>query len=145
MWQKDQKTQFSLKSHILALHVVIVSLNEDPQVLKICLNRPINIMIATVFGWSISGYEFAFVSGGGSDVWYFWIYKCHWDSQRSNEGVQCFCVSKNQQMRSICLVVVKKKDFSTPPYKFMVTQAENIKKIIDVNSNQCKWWDSLDQ
>ena len=32
------------------------------------------------------------------------FHECHWDSQRPYEGVQCFCVSKNLQMRSICLV-----------------------------------------
>ena len=30
--------------------------------------------------------------------------ECHLDSQRTHEGVKCFCVSKNLQMRSIFLV-----------------------------------------
>ena len=72
---------------------------------EISVNRPIHIMIATICGWYVSGYEFLFVSGG-SEVWYLRLEfdEFHWDSQWSYEGVQCFCVSKNLQMRSICLV-----------------------------------------
>ena len=76
---------------------------------EISVTRPIHIMIATICGWYVSGYESLFVSGG-SEVWYLRLEfdEFHWDSKWPHEGVKCFCVSKNLQMRSICLVKLMK-------------------------------------
>ena len=78
-------TETLINSPIVALQVVNVKSQWQLPSPEISTVRPINVMITTICGWSVSGYEFLFVSGG-SDVWYLRFDECHWDSQWPHEG-----------------------------------------------------------
>ena len=77
------------------------------------------------------------------------------DSQRPHEGAKCFCVSKNLQMRSICLVInmqffqilsastflfVSSKSLTEKNWKKNIFKLYLSYTVMNFLQFQCGWW-----